>query len=60
MAASGLSQPRRPAKVLVVEDEPVAALSIRTVLAADGHMVEIAEAGERALELFEAGQHELV
>ena len=60
MAASGLSQPKRPAKVLVVEDEPVAALSIRTVLVADGHTVELAEGGETALALFEAGQHELV
>jgi len=49
-----------PKRILVVEDEVVAALSIRTVLAADGHMIEIAEDGEKGLDMFQAGEYDLV
>ena len=49
-----------PRRVLVVEDQLLAALSIRTILTADRHIVEIAENGERALAMFKAAPHDLV
>lgn len=49
-----------PKSILVVEDETVAALSIRTVLVAEGHTVEIAADGEQALTMFSAGRYDLV
>ena len=49
-----------PKRILVVEDEKVAALSIRTILAADGHVVEIAEDAEQALVFMLSSQYDLV
>lgn len=47
-------------RILVVEDETVAALSIRTVLVADGHAVDIAADGEQALVMFGGGGYDMV
>lgn len=60
MATAEYRRPVSPKRILVVEDEMLAALSIRTVLMADGHMVEIAEDAERALVLLQASQFDIV
>lgn len=60
MVPTGSHQAVPPKRVLVVEDEVVAALSIQTLLAAEGHSVQIAEDAEEALEAFKAGEHDLV
>ena len=60
MAITEFRQRVSPKRVLVVEDEPVAALSVRTILAADGHVVEIAENAERALLMLQTAQYDLV
>jgi CheY-like chemotaxis protein len=60
MSTAELRQRVSPKRILVVEDEIVAALSIRTVLTADGHSVEMAQDAERALLLLQASPHDLV
>lgn len=60
MGSTGFHQRVPPKRILVIEDEVVAALSIRTVLAADGHSIEIAEDAEKGLEMFQAGAFDLV
>jgi two-component system, OmpR family, response regulator VicR len=56
------SKPRKiPAKrILVVDDEPQVAETIRMVLTYGGHSVEIAEDGNLALSKFEAGKYDLI
>lgn len=50
-----------PAKrILVVEDEVVAAQTVQTVLTVDGHKVDLAQDGEQGLAMFQAGQYDLV
>jgi CheY-like chemotaxis protein len=50
-----------PAKrILVVDDEPQVADTIRMVLAMGGHKVEVVESARRALEVYEAGKYDLV
>src|SRR3974390_1377646 len=49
-----------PQRVLVVEDDRRAALSLRPILAADGHVVEIAPHAERAVLMLQASQYDLV
>lgn len=49
-----------PKKILVVDDEPPVADTIKRVLAHGGHSVEIAETAEQALRLFEPGKYDLV
>ncbi len=49
-----------PKRILVVEDEVLAAQTIRTILTVDGHSVEIAAEGEQAMALFLAGDYDLV
>jgi CheY-like chemotaxis protein len=52
---------RIPAKrILVVEDEVVAAQTVQTVLTVDGHTVDLAQDGEQGLAMFQAGQYDLV
>ena len=55
-------KPRKiPAKrILVVDDEPQVAETIRMVLTYGGHSVEIAEDGNLALRKFEAGKYDLI
>jgi CheY-like chemotaxis protein len=60
MSTTEFRQRLSPKRILVVEDELVAALSIRTILAMDGHVVEIAEDAERALLVLQAFQFDLV
>ncbi|HEV2393090.1 MAG TPA: response regulator [Verrucomicrobiae bacterium] len=56
----GLAHRIPPKRILVVEDDPVAAHTIRTILAVDGHTVEVAQDGEQALVRFSAGDYDLV
>lgn len=50
----------QPRRVLVVEDQLLAALSLRTILVLDRHTVEIAENAERGLAMFKASAYDLV
>ena len=49
-----------PKRILVVDDEPSGAETIRLILSIDRHQVEVAEDGETALAMFDAGRHDLV
>jgi CheY-like chemotaxis protein len=49
-----------PKRILVVDDEPQVADTIRMVLKMGGHQVEVAQAADRALDLFKASRHDLV
>ena len=49
-----------PKRILVVDDEPQVADTLRMVLTYGGHSVEIAEDAVRALSMFEAGKYDLV
>jgi two-component system sensor histidine kinase/response regulator len=60
MATSGLRQRLPPKRILVAEDEPSVANTLRMVLAVDGHSVNIAEDGKQALAMFEGGTYDLV
>jgi len=60
MAPPGLRQWLSPKRILVAEDEPLVAHTLRTVLAVDGHFVETAEDGKQALAMFEGGTYDLV
>ena len=49
-----------PKRILVVDDDLSVAQTMRLILRIDRHEVEIAEDGEKALAMFEAGRHDLV
>ncbi len=50
-----------PAKrILVVDDEPQVADTIRMVLVMSGHAVDITESASKALEVYEPGKYDLV
>ena len=49
-----------PKRILVVDDEPQVAQTIRMVLTYGGHTVEIAEDGNGALAKFEPGKFDLI
>jgi CheY-like chemotaxis protein len=49
-----------PKRILVAEDDPIVAHTLRMALVVDGHSVEMAEDGKQALAQFEAGKHDLV
>ncbi len=46
-------------RILVVDDDPLVADSIRRMLLFDGHVVETAQGGEEALVLFTKGNFDL-
>jgi PAS domain S-box-containing protein len=50
-ATAAPARPSRPRKVMVVDDNPDVAESVRLLLEAFGHEVSVAESGERALEV---------
>jgi CheY-like chemotaxis protein len=60
MAATGPRQSVCPKLILVAEDDLLVAHTIRMALTVAGHTVEVAPDGEQALEMFKAGQHDLV
>ena len=47
-------------RILVVDDEPFVCDAVKMMLASDGHIVETANNGKKALELFEIGKFDLV
>ena len=49
-----------PKRILLVEDDPVAAHTLRLALSVDGHSVDVAGDAELGLQLFEAKNHDLV
>ena len=49
-----------PKKILVVDDEPPVADTIKRVLLLGGHTVEIAETAEQALRLYAVGKYDLI
>lgn len=49
-----------PKRILVVDDEPQVADTIRMVLALSGHTIEVVDSGDRALELFQPGKYDLI
>ena len=52
---------RIPAKrILVVEDEVIAAQTLQTVLTVDGHSVDLAKDGQQGLAMFQADHYDLV
>ncbi|HLH54387.1 MAG TPA: response regulator [Verrucomicrobiae bacterium] len=50
----------RPKRILVAEDEFMVAQTIRMALAVDGHQIELADNGRKALETFDQAKHDLV
>lgn len=60
MKAPALRQLVPPKRILVAEDDPLVAHTVRMTLTVDGHCVEVAQDGEQALTLFRAGRHDLV
>lgn len=49
-----------PKRVLLVEDEPLVAQTIRMVLSADGHSVQLCDSAEQALSIFDASNFDLI
>jgi PAS domain S-box-containing protein len=54
--AAGASAPIRPATILVVDDDPLIAMSTVDMLEDLGHIAIEANSGKRALEIIDAGQ----
>jgi CheY-like chemotaxis protein len=49
-----------PKRILVAEDDPIVAQTLRMALAVDGHTVEICQDGRQALGMFEHAKFDLV
>lgn len=49
-----------PKRILLVEDEPMVAHTLRMVLVVSGHIVDTAEDGDVALAMFGGGTYDLV
>jgi len=60
MAGPTVSEEIPSKRILVVDDEPAVADTIRMVLAFRGHTVEVADSAESALTRFEPGKYDLV
>src|SRR5579862_1279100 len=60
MTKTGTRQLPPPKRILIAEDEPMVAHTLRMVLAVDGHAVELAEDGVQALAMFDKSKHDLV
>jgi ATP-dependent Lon protease len=60
MTTPGLRQPISPKRILVAEDDALVARTLSMSLAVDGHKVEVAQDGQQALAMFEAGDYDLV
>ena len=56
-----MSTPAFPKRrILVVDDEPFVCDAVKMMLAFDGHVVETANSGKEALELYDQGKFDLV
>lgn len=60
MSGTALSRKIPAKRILVVDDEPQVADTIRMVLVMSGHTVEIVDSAGRALEVYEPGKYDLV
>ena len=60
MTQTDLRQRVPPKRILIAEDDPIVAHTLRMALTVDGHSIDIAEDGGQALGMFEAGEHNLV
>lgn len=58
--SSGSPYPSREKHILVVEDEPMVAETLRLVLELQRHKVDLASSGAEALALFKAADYDLV
>jgi two-component system, NtrC family, response regulator HydG len=60
MPGTAISKKNPPKRILVVDDEPQVAQTIRMVLVMGGHTVDITDSAASALELYEAGKYDLI
>jgi CheY-like chemotaxis protein len=60
MQSSATRKQVPPKRILVVDDEPPVAETIRLVLTSSGHAVEVAVDAQQALGLYRAGKFDLV
>jgi two-component system NtrC family sensor kinase len=60
VAPTAAAQPLRSLRILVVDDEPDVAAVLADLLAEDGHRVEIAPNGARALERLQAETYDVI
>jgi CheY-like chemotaxis protein len=60
VATTLLRKPIAPKRILIAEDDPILAHTFRMALVVDGHAVDIAEDGRRALAMFDLARHDLV
>jgi DNA-binding response OmpR family regulator len=60
MTPPGPRQPVSPKRILVAEDDPLVAHTIRMALVVDGYTVQMAQDGEQALAMFKDGDYDLV
>src|SRR4051794_40237428 len=60
MAQTAVNPTVPPKQILVVDDEPLVAETIRYILESSGHKVEMAADAEEALLKFDAGKFDLV
>src|SRR5262249_50021250 len=56
----GVPGPDRPKGILVVDDEPQVADTLRMVLALSGHSIDLADSADRALEMYQPAKYDLV
>ena len=60
MAITALRKRLPAQRILIVEDDPIVANTLRMALAVDGHSVELAEDGMKALAMFWVSTYDLV
>jgi CheY-like chemotaxis protein len=60
MSGTAISRKIPAKRILVVDDEPQVAETIRMVLVMSGHSVEIKESAGQALEAYEVGKYDLI
>jgi CheY-like chemotaxis protein len=49
-------RPRRPLRILVVDDDPIILKSLADMFERDGHFVEVADGGQRGIDAFRAAE----
>jgi len=49
-------RPQRPLRILVIDDDPIILKSLSDMFERDGHLVEVADGGQRGIDLFSAAQ----
>jgi signal transduction histidine kinase/ActR/RegA family two-component response regulator len=47
-------RPQQPLRILVIDDDPIILKSLRDTLEGDGHLVEVADGGQRGIDAFRA------